>query len=110
MDGSCPPCANRGPCAVVGSQPCLPRLPPTHDTHSCPQRLMDDDRLLLLKSCVEDEGVDNKVRHSALRVLLKLIEHRSTAEEMIKNHVLALLAAMLRPKVGLGLGGRLSPL
>ena len=60
---------------------------------------MEDDHLLLLKNCVEDESVDSKVRHSSLRVLLKLIEHRSTAESMIANHMLALLASMLRPKV-----------
>ncbi len=62
------------------------------------KRLIVEDRLLLLKSCVEEEGVDNAVRHASLRVLLRLIEHRTTADAMVSNHVLPLLAAMLAVK------------
>ncbi len=62
---------------------------------------MNEDRLLLLKNAVEDENNETSVRHATLRVLLKLTEHRNTAEAMISNHMLALYSSMLRPQVRL---------
>ena len=37
------------------------------------------------------------MKHSVLRVLLRLVEHRITADALISNHIVSLLASVLRP-------------